>query len=293
LRQTTPDPTWDSQTPKESKRPIGCCIVTTTQAGGNIAGRPSSSGNIMQRQSLMLCTYVSTPHPHLIVDEILPPAQYEALRFPDHLIRPETDWGLTSSDATYESALSAPGWRTIHDTLRSAAFVGDVLRQFRNDMLVEGCLVETENARLIPYTETRDEKHRAVLAERGDPNELFTRLDFQSKGLGAYREFIHLDWARRVVGGILFFSDADEEGLQGGELALYRDRDFRNDRWCHDPELLVQFRPRHNSGVIFLNSNRGFHGPRGITQLRGRRRWLYYAISSRVDVWPHASRVAI
>ena len=50
----------------------------------------------------------------------------------------------------------------------------------------------------------------------------------------------------------------------GGETALYRDRGFRNDRWCHDPELTALFTPRHNTGVIFLNSNTGFHGPRGI-----------------------------
>ncbi len=130
-----------------------------------------------------------------------------------------------------------------------------------------------------------------VLSTAGDPNDVFTRLDFQSKAEGGYREFVHLDWARRIVGGILFFSDAAEEGLEGGELALYRDRDFRNDRWCHDPELTAKFAPRHNSGVIFLNSNKGFHGPRAITRLEGRRRWLYFTISSAVDVWPCEERV--
>jgi hypothetical protein len=60
------------------------------------------------------------------------------------------------------------------------------------------------------------------LAAAGDPNDVFTRLDFQSKGAGQYREFVHLDWARRVIGGILFFSDAGEEGLVGGE-ARHRD----------------------------------------------------------------------
>src|SRR5436190_24102231 len=89
----------------------------------------------------------------------------------------------------------------------------------------------------------------------------------QSKPAGGYRQFVHLDWPRRVVGGILFFSDAREEGLEGGELALYRDRALRNDRWCHEPELTAQFPPAKNSGVIFLNSNGAFHGPRAITRL--------------------------
>jgi hypothetical protein len=115
-------------------------------------------------------------------------------------------------------------------------------------------------------------------------------MDFQSKGAGQYRDFVHLDWARRIVGGILFFSDSEAEGLEGGELAFYRDRGFKNDRWCHDPELTALFPPRNNTGVIFLNSNAGFHGPRRIKALAGRRRWLYYTISAQVDVWPHESR---
>ena len=73
---------------------------------------------------------------------------------------------------------------------------------------------------------------------------------------------------------------------------LAGDREFGDDRWCHDPELTAQFAPRHNTGVIFLNSNRGFHGPRGIRRLAGRRRWLYFTISSRVDVWPALPRAA-
>jgi hypothetical protein len=80
--------------------------------------------------------------------------------------------------------------------------------------------------------------------------------------------------------------------LEGGELALYRDRDFRNDRWCHDPELVTMYPPRHNTGVIFLNSHTGFHGPRAITRLTGHRRWLYYTISSKLDVRPCAERGA-
>jgi hypothetical protein len=144
---------------------------------------------------------------------------------------------------------------------------------------------------LTSFVESRTEKEQATLGAGGDPNEIFTRLDFQSKGAGGYREFVHLDWARRIVGGILFFSDADEEGLVGGETAFYRDRAFRNDRWCHDPELVALFRPRHNTGMIFLNSNAGFHGPRRITALEGRRRWLYFTISSRVDIWPAAPRL--
>jgi hypothetical protein len=235
--------------------------------------------------------YRSEPHPHLVLDELMPPPVYQATPFPDDLVA-EDAWGITSSDARYADVLAAPGWRELHDELRSERFVREVLTAFRDDMRAAGCRTDPDRARLVDFTETREEKSLRVLADQGDPNEVFTRLDFQSKGEGGYRDFVHLDWARRVVGGILFFSDAEEEGLEGGELAFYRDRGFRNDRWCHDPELTVQFAPRHNTGVIFLNSNSGFHGPRRIRRLAGRRRWLYYTISSRVDVWPCAPRAA-
>jgi len=237
-------------------------------------------------------SYRPTPQPHLIVDQIVAPDAYRALRFPDHHIAGGSAWGLTSSDAAYADVLLDPGWRALHDAWRSPATVASILASFADDMRHANCRVDPDRARLVEFVESREEKERATLATDGDPDALFTRLDFQSKGAGGYREFVHLDWGRRIIGGIFFFSDADEEGLVGGETALYRDRDFRDDRWCHDPEPTLLVPPRHNTGIIFLNSNTGFHGPRAITALTGRRRWLYYTISSRVDVWPSQPRTA-
>jgi hypothetical protein len=245
----------------------------------------------MDREGLpMRYRYVADPHPHLVIDELIAPDVYATMRFPDEHLEAGANWGLTGADAQYANVLADPAWRRLHDLLCGEAFVSEVLQCFALDMERAGCLIDADRARLTDYVESRDEKEREALVFAGDANDVFTRLDFQSKGAGGYREFVHLDWARRIIGGILFFSDADEEGLVGGETALYRDRAFRNDRWCHDPELVALFRPKHNTGVIFLNSNAGFHGPRAITALRGRRRWLYYTISSRSNVWPCAPR---
>jgi hypothetical protein len=234
----------------------------------------------------MRLRYVEAPHPHLLVEEILPAVDYARLRFPDTLVAPGAAWGITATDDNYAEVMRDPAWRALRDAWCSADFVHEVLGYFAAEMRRVGCRVDPARVRLGDFVETREQKEQRQLALDGDPDELFTRLDFQSKALGAYREFVHLDWARRLVGGILFFSDAAAEGLVGGELALYRDRGFRDDRWCHDPELSALFAPRANTGVVFLNSNAGFHGPRAISALRGRRRWLYYTISSRLDVWP-------
>lgn len=230
--------------------------------------------------------YEADPHPHLVIDELVSPEAYARMTFPDTLVKPGAEWGITTGDPAYAEVLADPDWRALHSELTGEPFVHAVLDAFSADMRAADCLVDAGQAQLVPFVETREEKQLRVLSTDADPNEVFTRVDFQSKAEGGYRDFVHLDWARRIVGGILFFSDAEEEGLEGGELALYRDRDFRNDRWCHDPERTAAFAPRHNTGVIFLNSNKGFHGPTAITKLAGRRRWLYFTISSRVDVWP-------
>lgn len=230
--------------------------------------------------------YQADPHPHIVIDELVPPDVYRVMQFPDALVAPGASWGITSSDPQYEDVLRDPHWRAFHEEVCGEAFVFHVLDLFKDDMRSANCLVDPDRARLVPFIESREEKEMRTLTTGGDPQEIFTRFDFQSKPMGTYRHFVHLDWARRIVGAIFFFSDTVEEGLEGGELALYRDRGFRNDRWCHDPELTALFPPKANTGVIFLNSNLGFHGPRPITALRGRRRWLYYTISSRLDIWP-------
>lgn len=200
--------------------------------------------------------YVPQPHPHLVINPIVDPETYAALPFPDDLTLAGAAWGITASDAPYAQVLRDPGWRALHDQLSSESFVRSVLRSFSAEMKREGCLVDAEQARVVPFVESREQKDRPTLGDEAPPNDVFTRIDFQSKSAGGYRDFIHLDWPRRIVGGILFFSDAEEEGLEGGELAFYRDRDFRNDRWCHDPELVALFPAKANSGIIFLNSNR-------------------------------------
>ena len=239
----------------------------------------------------MKLSYRQEPHPHILLEELMPPETYAATEFPDALVA-DDEWGITSSDDNYREVLENPAWRALHDELRGERFVREVLTTFGDDMRAAPCRTDPDRARLVGFVESREEKGARLLGDEGDPDEVFTRLDFQSKAEGGYREFVHLDWARRIVGGILFFSDAQEEGLEGGELALYRDRGFRNDRWCHDPELTQKFAPRHNSGVIFLNSNTGFHGPCRIRRLAGRRRWLYFTISSAVDVWPCEPRAS-
>src|SRR6266852_9500406 len=107
--------------------------------------------------------YLPKPHPHLAIEEIVAPETYAALRFPDDLIAADAAWGITASDAQYAVVLRDPFWRTIHDELSSESFVLDVLRSFSADMKREGCLVDAERARIVPFVESREEKERPTI----------------------------------------------------------------------------------------------------------------------------------
>jgi hypothetical protein len=84
---------------------------------------------------------------------------------------------------------------------------------------------------------------------------------------------------------VLFMTSAEDEGLEGGEFCLYYDRAFNNDRRCHNPQIAKVFRFHHNQGVLFLNSNAGFHGPNPIRKMMGMRKWIYFSISSQRNIW--------
>lgn len=57
--------------------------------------------------------YAAKPHPHLVIDEIVPPDAYAAMSFPDHLVAPGAAWGITSSDAQCAEVLRDPNVITI------------------------------------------------------------------------------------------------------------------------------------------------------------------------------------
>jgi len=237
-------------------------------------------------------SYHRSPNPHILLTELIPPDLYRRARFPEIGVRGMGRSGrdLFVGEPGFEQAVGSPGFRELYALLTSAGFVAWVLSLFEQDLIRLQCRARARDARLVPYLETREalEQHPDVLDEQADPNEVFTRFDFTIGG-DHYTPYVHLDSIRRIVGGVLFFSDADAEEIDGGEFTLYRDLLFRDDRRPHWPHASKKFPVKGNTGVLFLNSNRGFHGPSEMRSIRGSRRWIYYSISSRTRVWePHA-----
>ena len=181
--------------------------------------------------------------------------------------------------------MAQPGWTQFGEIMLGEAFVKQVIGLFADDIRSRGARIDPERVYLQPYVETREELKKPTLDEAHDPNALFVRFDFQAM-TSTHWTFVHTDWNRRVVGGVLFMTSAADAGMDGGEFGLFSDQEFRNDRTCHAPRLEKAFAYEHNKGVLLLNCNGGFHGPLPIRRLAGTRKWIYYAISSRRNVWP-------
>jgi hypothetical protein len=231
--------------------------------------------------------YFAEPTPHIVLDPLIDEATYRKARFPDMPPRAMGRIGrdLYLGEEGYDALVASPGWAEIRARFTSEAFVREVLRTFAADMRRHRCLIDPESFSLEQYPESRAETERTPLSTDYPPSKLFNRFDFQATD-ASYDKGVHVDWPRRVVGGVLFFCDADEQEMEGGSFGLYVDEGFRNDRRPHKPRLAKAFRPRHNTGVLFLNCNTGFHGPTPIKRIKGLRQWIYYSISSRRDVWP-------
>lgn len=231
--------------------------------------------------------YFSEPTPHIFFPQLLPPKVYAQLRFPDLAPAAKGRIGrdLYRGEPGFDELMANPGWKELHDLFTSEAFVLWTVSLFAKDMERLACKVDPAKARYEPFVEPREtvSEVEESIDER-DPNTLFTRFDVQAAD-GNYTPYVHLDHIRRMTGGLLFCSDREEEGLEGGEFALYRDKFFADDRRCLWPELVKTFPVRHNTGVLFMNSNKGFHGPRRTRALRGLRKWVYYSISSHQAIW--------
>ncbi|MGA8029410.1 MAG: hypothetical protein WB992_19890 [Bryobacteraceae bacterium] len=236
--------------------------------------------------------YYRDPTPHIFFPEVLPPKTYAELVFPEIKRAPKGRVGrdLYEGEPGYAEFVASPGWHDLHATFTSPVFVRWILDLFAEDLDRLGCKVDASKAYYEPYVESRDmvQNVRGAISDR-DVNALFTRFDIQAAEKD-YGRYVHLDRIRRLTGGLLFCSDYREEGLIGGEFALYRDRYFANDRHCLWPKVAKTFAVRHNTGVIFLNANTAFHGPRRTFALAGFRRWVYYAISSHQPVWSAQDR---
>lgn len=233
--------------------------------------------------------YRATPTPHIYLPQLLPPELFRKAKFPTDIpIRAAGRSGrdLFIGERGFADAVGAEGLGELYRLFTGADFVKWVISVFEKDLIRLHCRVSPRDVKVVDFLETREalDEWPETLPGNHDVNELFNRFDFTIGG-SDYTDYVHLDSSRRIVGGLLFFSDAAKDGIEGGEFTLYRDLLFNNDRKAHWPVAAKKFRVAENTGILFLNSNTGFHGPARIRSIEGTRRWVYYSISSRIQVW--------
>lgn len=116
------------------------------------------------------------------------------------------------------TARMGAAWRD--DASRTVPEARDPIGLFADDIRSRGALIDPDRVYLDPYAETRDELKKPTLDESYDPNALFVRFDFQAM-TSTHWTFVHTDWNRRVVGGVLFMTSTADADMDGGEFGLF------------------------------------------------------------------------
>jgi hypothetical protein len=210
---------------------------------------------------------------------------------------------LYRGDPLFDEFLAgAPAWREFYAWVNSPAYVRLVLDLFGEDLARFGCRVDPQKAAFHEYVEPREaltevkgfrrllRRVRGAFGTPTDPNELFVRFDLGQARAG-YAKEVHCDLPNRLVSMIMYFSDTEEEGLQGGDLRLHEHVERRApaeyERYPREERtrVIATLRPRKNLGVLFLCSNNSYHS---VTAMRGdgRRNFTYFNVSSRAErIW--------
>lgn len=223
------------------------------------------------------------PFDHILCDSFLQPEIYQELErtFPE--CPPSSGptgfshyWG----DAVYEELIGANrAWKRFFSTFHSQRFVDYCVAQFAPAFQQQGCVIDLSKARYVPYCETRPGKEKRHLRESGyAPHDLFVRLDVHQGHVGYFRR-THLDHRRRLATLLVYFSDSDETGREGGDLVLHRTylRVFR-------PEG-ARIRPRRNLMAGFACSPVSYHSVPPIEAHASPRNFVQIQLSSTVDAW--------
>lgn len=224
---------------------------------------------------------VLEPFPHLIIEELIDSKVYSSLKFPKLVKRENTraGWDLFKGELGYDEFFeSDPNWKLVRELLDSPNFIKFVLSQFKEEL--ENIDIDISDLKFVDYIEKPYETNlpKINFSNKFDKR-VFSRFDLQASDGTTLRK-PHVDNMRRFVGGVLFFCDGNEEGIEGGEFGIWEDLKYKDDRKIHSPKLVKTYPIKHNTMYIFLNTNNSFHGPSAITSIKGFRKWSYFSVSA-------------
>lgn len=223
------------------------------------------------------------PFEHVIVNDFITPDIYRGLMQCFPTCPPSTGpigfscyWG----DAVYDGPVAGNvAWRTLFQATHSQRFVDYCIRTFAGVFSKHGCTIDLGKARYVPFRETREHKERRhILKPAHAPHELWVRTDIHQGQIG-YTRARHLGHRRRLVSMLVYLCDADDNGMQGGELVLQRPPGS----WLARRDVVV--RPRHNLMAAFACHAHSYHSVPPITAQSAPRNFIQIAVSSSFDAW--------
>lgn len=233
----------------------------------------------------MICDFnissiINNPFPHVIKQQFIQSEIYDELKpsYPD-LPRSggRTGYSLYRGDPGYDNFIqNHHEWKVLFNCLMSQEFINYVTQQFGNMFESNGCFIDPNRVRFKDFIEAREDMREHIHPpEHYLPEDLFVRIDIQ-QGKTGYSKGPHCDLLRRFATCLIYFNDADEIKMQGGELRL------------HQPggEIYSKITPRNNLAVIFPRFPNSFHSGQLITYCKKPRNFLYIAISSTHNIWP-------
>ena len=118
--------------------------------------------------------------------------------------------------------------------------------------------------------------------------DLFTRLDIH-KALKGYNKKVHCDRANRLCSFIVYFVDAEKEGIEGGTLTIHKHvkekkpQDYERHPRPEDAPVVATLTPKENMGVWFPCSNNSYHGVNAMVSNGKERDYLYINISGQSE----------
>ncbi|NEP14081.1 MAG: 2OG-Fe(II) oxygenase [Symploca sp. SIO2C1] len=252
---------------------------------------------------------VVEPFPHVIKQPFLNPDFYQRLKeeFPANelfdgrpqLIGSRTGRDLFKGDAGFDEFLEkSPSWKEFHDYINSPSFLNLALELFGPHLSRFECRVDPNRAKLVDYTEDRfslwwrsKQAKWLGLGRRQDPNDLFVRFDIEQSTQG-YKKPVHCDWSSRLLSLIIYFCDADEIGMDGGNLHIHKHLEskpysqYERHPKEENTEVIQTLRPQENLGVFFLCSNNSYHSVNAINSIKDYRRFIYLNVSSTAqNIW--------
>ena len=129
------------------------------------------------------------PYAHVVCESFLEPEHYRELCRTFPVCPPgksPTGFSLYWGEDGYERLLDEqPAWRALHDTFHSQTFLEWGAKQFAEVWRREGCTIDPEAARYVPYREDRSDKERVSLRRvTHGSHELWVRMDIHQGRVG-------------------------------------------------------------------------------------------------------------